>query len=223
MQHVSNCDLSGIQMLESIVEAYRQKGGDVFMVRVRAPVLELMKVTGFYHTLGAGNFLHPDEAIQHLFYKVLDPVICIYESDVRVFRECQTLARPEVAVELPAVVIPPSEVEAVGPRQLWEELHGAGPPRVIDVREPREFQRGHIPGAELLPLPRLLAVPQYFSDGRPVVLACRSGRRSLRAAQFLRAKGCRDVRILSGGLQAWETEGLLEAVDVEGSGRTPTS
>jgi SulP family sulfate permease len=100
MQHVSNCDISGIQLLETIVEAYRQKGGDVFIVRAREPVLELMKATGFYRSLGEGNFLKPDEALGHLFYKVLDPAVCIYESNV-LFRSARP-ARPDYVVEIPS-------------------------------------------------------------------------------------------------------------------------
>jgi SulP family sulfate permease len=213
MQHVGHCDFSGIQLLEELVVTARQRGGDIYMVRVNEPIRRLMFATGFLNYLGADHILHQDEAIGHLFYRVLDPAICIYESNVRVFRECQSLARPESVVEIPTVEIPQAEVERIQPAQLWQELHQAEPPLVLDVREPREYRRGHIPGAELLPLPRLLADPQQVPREKSLVLVCRSGRRSQMAAEWLLACGCNKVRLLEGGTLAWENAGLLEAVE----------
>jgi SulP family sulfate permease len=85
---------------------------------------------------------------------------------------------------------------------------------VIDVREPREFNRGHIPQAQLIPLSKILAEPPDLPIYRQIVLVCRTGRRSLRAAQVLQKKGCLHVSILQGGMVAWETAGLLEAIEL---------
>lgn len=211
MQNVSNCDISGILMLESIVQAYRQKGGDVYMVRVRDPVLDVMTATGFNQYLGKDHFLIPDDAISFLFHKVLDPAVCVYESNVRVFRECQALARPDFTVKIPTIEIPRVEILSLDPRSLWAYLHGANPPLVVDVREPREYQKGHIPKARLIPLPRLIQEPLDLPKEQQIVFICRSGRRSLIAAQFLYSKGYQNATILNGGMLAWETEGLLEA------------
>jgi len=49
---------------------------------------------------------------------------------------------------------------------------------------------------------------------RPIVLTCRSGRRSMRAAALMRSQGYENVSILDGGLLAWEAANLLEAVDL---------
>jgi SulP family sulfate permease len=46
----------------------------------------------------------------------------------------------------------------------------------------------------------------------PIVLTCRTGRRSVRAAAALQSRGYDNVSILDGGLAAWEAAGLLEAV-----------
>lgn len=213
MQNVDNCDISGIQLLESIVEAYREKGGDIYMLRVQEGVQNLMNATGFDKVLGADHFLNADEAIHHIFYRVLDPAICIYECNVRVFRECQTLARPENMLKLPPIQVSPAAIAAIEPRELWKEMHAAHPPVVVDVREPREYRQGHIPQADLLPLPKLFEDASRLPRDQPLVLACRSGRRSLRAAQFLYDQGYRNVSILSGGLMAWEAAGLLEAIE----------
>ena len=81
------------------------------------------------------------------------------------------------------------------------------------MREPREYHRAHVPQAQLLPLVTVLAEPLTVAHERPIVLTCRTGRRSLRAAQALAEQGFQDVKILEGGLTAWEAAGLLEAVD----------
>jgi SulP family sulfate permease len=94
-------------------------------------------------------------------------------------------------------------------------MHGADPPLVYDVREPREYQRAHIPQSHLLPLPRMLTEPATLPRDRRIVLACRAGRRSARAAQSLAQQGYKDVAVLDGGLVAWEAAGLLEAVDLK--------
>lgn len=215
MQNVGQCDFSGIHLLESIVAQYREWGGDVYMVGVRQPVLQIMKSTGFYNLLGSDHYLRQGEAINHLFYRVIDPTICIYECNVRVFRECLSLARPDQSVELPELSVPGIQVHEVEPRQLWKQCREKPPPLIFDVREPREFRRGHIPQAQLLPLPRLLTEPQRLVKDQPVILVCRSGRRSFRAAQFLISHGYEQIRILRGGMLAWEREGLLEAVENE--------
>jgi SulP family sulfate permease len=104
-------------------------------------------------------------------------------------------------------------VPEVAPRVLWNELRGATPPVVVDVREPREFKTGHIPGARLLPFTKLLTEKASLPDLRTVVLVCRGGRRSARACAMLRAEGYRNVIVLRGGMQAWEAAALLEAFD----------
>ncbi|WP_136520120.1 ThiF family adenylyltransferase [Cellulomonas telluris] len=79
---------------------------------------------------------------------------------------------------------------------------------VVDVREPGETAAGTLPGARLVPL-------GAWADGsalagldpdRTLVLVCRSGMRSARAAAVARAAGVRDVRNLDGGLVAWARE-----------------
>jgi SulP family sulfate permease len=222
MRSVDYCDISGIRMLESVVRLYRAAGGDVYMVRVGEDVRRLMRATGFADRLGPDHFLEEDTAIDYLFSKVLDPAICIYESDVRVFRECQNLPRPDYAIHIPLQPArPTSAAPAVTAARLWQQLHDPNPPLVIDVREPREYQRGHIPQARLIPLPALLTTPPELPPARPVVLVCRSGRRSARAAAALdgqpesrRREGGGPIGVLEGGMLAWEAAGLLEAVEL---------
>lgn len=214
MQGVHHCDISGIHMLESVVRAYRERGGDVYLVRVHEPVLDVMRATRFERYLGADHYLSEDHAIEYLFNRVLDPAVCIYESNVRVFRECQNLPRPDYPLEIPLhTSIPTGSVPQAPPREVWQRLRGPAAPLVVDVREPREFKQGHIPRAELIPLATLLSQPCELPRDRPIVLVCRGGRRSTRAAYALLTKGYANVTVLEGGMLAWQAARLLEAID----------
>ncbi|MDP4200531.1 MAG: rhodanese-like domain-containing protein [Bacteroidota bacterium] len=80
--------------------------------------------------------------------------------------------------------------------ELRRSLSGPRPPKLIDVREAEEFAKGHLKGAELIPLSDLareiknrLPNPQ-----EPVVLYDDLGVRSHHAARLLRAMGYRNVK-----------------------------
>lgn len=77
---------------------------------------------------------------------------------------------------------------------------------LVDIREPDEFAREHIPGAINLPLP---SVAQLAGDGRPVVFHCRSGMRTAAHSPALinAAKGA-PCYILEGGMTGWAKAGL---------------
>ena len=219
MEGVNHCDFSGIHMLEAVRRVCQERGGDMFLVKVQDPVLAFMQSTGFYDQLGPDHFLMEDLAIGYIFYKILDPAICVYECNVRAFKECQNLPKRVYPVDIPRHTdIPPNSIASISAEALYQKLHDGATPRlvVIDVREPREFKQGHIPNSQLVPLPKLLSEksdlplpPDY-----EIVLVCRSGRRSVRAAYVLQNKGYHRVSVLQGGILAWETAGLLEAVEL---------
>jgi rhodanese-related sulfurtransferase len=78
---------------------------------------------------------------------------------------------------------------------------------LIDVREPDEYQAGHIPGAVLWPLRDL---PQHLDEvpkDKTVIAVCRSGNRSAKATDFLRETGFDNVHNMQGGMIAWEKAG----------------
>lgn len=215
MQAVEHCDISGIYMLESIVRTCRERGGDVFLTRVRRPVVEVMRASGFDRYLGRDHFLDQDAAIHDLFYHVLDPAVCIYECPVRAFSECQNLPKfnypHAVRLDIP---LPAGGVPSITPQELWQEIHLGHPIQIVDVREPREFERGHIPGAQHIPLPVLPNHIHEIARDRPVVMVCQGGRRSARATALLREHGLENVKALRGGMIAWRQANLLEAVYV---------
>ena len=83
----------------------------------------------------------------------------------------------------------------------------AGNIRLIDVRTDAEVAEGVIPGAEHIPLDRFDPASLDLSDGREVVLYCRSGRRSTKAGEMLAAVTGKPVEHLAGGITAWEAAG----------------
>lgn len=89
----------------------------------------------------------------------------------------------------------------------WVAEH-LGTFRLIDVREPHELQGplGQVREAENIPLLRLLGEVQAFDSQTPVVLLCRSGRRSGIAADALRRAGVRAVASVEGGMLAWNLD-----------------
>jgi len=72
---------------------------------------------------------------------------------------------------------------------------------LLDVRTPAEFAGGHVEGAVNIPVDELLKRMSELGDARTVVIYCRSGARSARAAQLLRAHG-HEVHDI-GGMGNW--------------------
>src|SRR5439155_11443950 len=78
--------------------------------------------------------------------------------------------------------------------------------RVIDVREPDEYQIAHVNGVPLIPLGTL---PQRFTELDPnqtLYIHCKSGLRSLKAVQFLKEQGFKYAKKVKGGILAWADE-----------------
>ncbi len=89
--------------------------------------------------------------------------------------------------------------------ELAARLAGPEPPRLLDVREPAEWEIARIEGAKLVPLgelPDRVAELAAWKD-RPVVVHCHHGVRSERACALLRDAGFADVQNLKGGIEAW--------------------
>jgi len=80
---------------------------------------------------------------------------------------------------------------------------------LIDVREPEEYDRAHIPGAVNLPQADLASRLDDLPRDRPVYVVCKAGYRSLRAAQFLIQAGFTNVASVKGGTDAWQARADL--------------
>lgn len=105
---------------------------------------------------------------------------------------------------------PPAGTPAtLDPAALHHLITTGTGPRLIDVRTPSEFEAAHIPGSYNVPLDVLRGHRDELRphlDGQ-VVLVCRSGQRATTAEQALAAAGLTDLRVLRGGITAWQTAG----------------
>lgn len=86
---------------------------------------------------------------------------------------------------------------------------------LVDVREDAEHAAGRIAGDRHLPLGHLASAAEDLERDRPVVFYCRSGARSLMAAEAFAGAGF-EAYSLAGGLLAWEAAGLPFEGEVAG-------
>lgn len=81
---------------------------------------------------------------------------------------------------------------------------------VLDVREPNEYDSGHVLNSKLVPLGKLkerMGELEKFKE-QPIVVVCRSGNRSGTACFLLGRKGFSQAYNLAGGVQAWQKNNL---------------
>ena len=92
------------------------------------------------------------------------------------------------------------------PRELYEHREQY---QILDVREPYEWDAGHIEEAVHVPLADVMAGrgTEQLDPSRPVVVVCRTGNRSELASVMLRARGF-ETRNLEGGTERWVAAGL---------------
>lgn len=90
-------------------------------------------------------------------------------------------------------------------KKLTEEEFRAGyrKAQLIDIREPNEFDGGHILGARNLPLSQMRQRYKELRTDQPIYLYCQNETRSGRAAQLLHKKGYTDINCLKGGFKQW--------------------
>jgi molybdopterin/thiamine biosynthesis adenylyltransferase/rhodanese-related sulfurtransferase/molybdopterin converting factor small subunit len=94
----------------------------------------------------------------------------------------------------------PTEITAV---ELKQRLDRGDELKIVDVREPNEYQINRIPGSVLIPLGD---VPKRYNELDPdglIVVHCKMGSRSAKAADFLRSVGFKNVLNLKGGVLDW--------------------
>ncbi len=80
---------------------------------------------------------------------------------------------------------------------------------VVDVREPAEYEEGHIPGAQLIPrgLLEYQAADKLPDKNARIIVHCALGGRGSLAAQSLKEMGYENVANMDGGVKAWREEG----------------
>ncbi len=89
--------------------------------------------------------------------------------------------------------------------------------RIVDIRDRRAFDRGHLPGSESIPFPELTTRIAELEGEERIVTVCPHGIASKQAAQLIGSyEGTTDARVesLRGGIEAWERDvGALERTD----------
>ncbi|TGE27632.1 HesA/MoeB/ThiF family protein [Hymenobacter metallicola] len=95
---------------------------------------------------------------------------------------------------------------SIEPAELGRLLDSEGPPFLLDVRELEEYAGGHLPNAAHIPLGSLSQRVAELPRHHPIVVYCRSGRRSASAITQLQQEfGFDNLTNLTGGMQGWES------------------
>ena len=74
---------------------------------------------------------------------------------------------------------------------------------VIDVREPHEYNDGHVPNANLIPVATVFARKDELPRDKDVIFVCGVGQRSALACEMAAAAGLSRLFNLEGGTEAW--------------------
>jgi sulfur-carrier protein adenylyltransferase/sulfurtransferase len=101
---------------------------------------------------------------------------------------------------------PPEPVAVAGdidPVEVKTKLDRHDDFKLIDVREPHEFQICRIPGSTLIPLGQLQQRLAELNPNDEFVMHCKSGVRSGKAVDLLKQSGFKKVRNMAGGILAW--------------------
>jgi len=89
------------------------------------------------------------------------------------------------------------------PREVQRRLERGEQLNLLDVREPDEWESGHIPGAKHIPLGTLRTRYKELDPAEETIVICRSGNRSALACEFLASMGYKAAN-MQGGMIEWE-------------------
>ncbi len=95
----------------------------------------------------------------------------------------------------------------MNPREVKQRLDAGEKLRLVDVREPFEFQQAHIERSELIPM---RSVPQSLdslqNEEAPIIVFCHHGGRSMQVVGWLRQQGVENCTSMEGGIDRWSLE-----------------
>ncbi len=91
-------------------------------------------------------------------------------------------------------------------QELKQKLDKGEKVVLIDVREPWEYNIAKIQGAQLIPLGTLGSEYKKLDPQAEIVMQCHKGMRSMDATQFLLQQGFKNVKNLTGGIEAWSSQ-----------------
>lgn len=93
------------------------------------------------------------------------------------------------------------------PLEVKKKISQNPQPFILDVRQPFEFEHGHIQGAKLIPLNELSEKVKELPTNKEIICVCQSGSRSQSATRFLLSAGYKAVD-MQGGMNQWMQSGL---------------
>ncbi len=98
-----------------------------------------------------------------------------------------------------------SEIQSINTAVAKNYIDSAdtGSYQLVDVRQPDEYMKQHLPGALLIPLKELIADKAVLDKEKPILVYCKKGVRSLAASQWLISQGFKDVQNIEGGIDEW--------------------
>jgi rhodanese-related sulfurtransferase len=96
-------------------------------------------------------------------------------------------------------------MKEISVQELKEKLDNGEDFQLIDVREDFEYETSNI-GGQLIPLGGILIEADKIDKNKPVVVMCRSGKRSAAAIMQLEQQGYTNLSNLKGGILAWQAE-----------------
>ena len=101
-----------------------------------------------------------------------------------------------------------------------DESEGDEGIRIVDIRDRRAFDRGHLPGSECVPFPELTTRVEELAGASRIVTVCPHGIASRQAAQLIGSyAGIEDARVesLRGGVEAWQrdVDGLVTTEETD--------
>lgn len=101
-------------------------------------------------------------------------------------------------------------VDEVTPEEVKEKLDSGADVQIVDIRQPPEYDTGHIPGAINIPFQEFPHRVQEHEWGENIVVACPIGQSSIQAARLLESfegvEAESSVASLAGGYEEWEYE-----------------
>jgi phage shock protein E len=123
----------------------------------------------------------------------------------------------------PAPAAASASLPLISPQALLErQARGDASLFVLDVRTPKEYAAGHVPGAVNIPYDQVASQLAEIPKDKEVVLYCHSGRRAGLAAEVLEANGYTKLEHLQGDMQAWVNDGRpVQGGDATGAAKSP--
>lgn len=105
----------------------------------------------------------------------------------------------------------------IDPDEVEQLLASDDPPRVVDIRDPGAFERGHIPGSENVPFDRIPDRAADLAGADRIVTVCPHGQASVQAARLIGSAAGVDGRVESmrGGLTEWDGEVAVERASAD--------